>query len=301
MSKKDRLKNGLDMLFEDNFHDEPEKDAESKEKPVQTVRISLIEPDKNQPRTQFDTDRLTELSDNISRHGLLQPILVRPIENGGYRIVAGERRWRAARMAALDEVPVIIREMTDFEAAQISLIENLQREDLNPIEEAKAYRRLIDDFGMTQETVAESVGKSRAAVANSVRLLKLAKPVQELVGNKTLTVGHAKALAGIEDEKMQIQLSNECVSCKLTVRELEKAIAAKTRGNEKPLKNDKKLDFADPFKKFSVETAMSFKQLYGIDAKLNKEKGGKVSMKLTFGSEQELQEMLAKLSDKLEN
>ena len=299
MAKKERLKNGLDMLFEDNFHDESGSGGENGG--VTKIRISLIEPDKNQPRTQFDPDKLAELSDNISRHGLLQPILVRPLENGGYRIVAGERRWRAARMASLEEVPVVMRELSDLEAAQISLIENLQREDLNPLEEARAYQRLIDEFGMTQERVAESVCKSRAAVANSVRLLKLAEPVQKLLENKAITVGHAKLLCGIDDEKIQTSLADDCVKNKLTVRELEKVIADKAKADGKTQKKTKKPDFADPFRKFSVETEMSFKQLYGIDAKVNREKGGKVSMKLTFGSEEELQNALAKLSEKFDN
>jgi ParB family chromosome partitioning protein len=297
MAKKERLKNGLDMLFEDNFHDDPESGGTTA---VQTIRISLIEPDKNQPRTQFDEEKLRELSENIAIHGVLQPILVRPLDNGSYRIVAGERRWRASRMAGLNEVPVVIRDLTDYEAAQISLIENLQREDLNPIEEAKAYQRLIDEFDMTQEQIAKSVGKSRAGIANSVRLLKLPDEVQKYVESKEISVGHAKLLCGIPDEKQIADLAKACIEKKLTVRELETLIS-NSEEKIKPQKTKKTADFADPFRKFSVETAMSFKQLYGIDAKVSKEKGGKVSMKMTFANEEEMQEILAKLSDKLEN
>ena len=299
MAKKERLKNGLDMLFEDNFHDEPDSGGENGG--VTKIRISLIEPDKNQPRTQFDPDKLAELSDNISRHGLLQPILVRPLENGGYRIVAGERRWRAARMASLEEVPVVIRELSDLEAAQISLIENLQREDLNPLEEARAYQRLIDEFGMTQERVAESVCKSRAAVANSVRLLKLAEPVQKLLENKTITVGHAKLLCGIDDEKIQTSLADDCVKNKLTVRELEKVIADKAKADGKTQKKTAKNDFADPFKKFSTEIELCVRRIYGRQARVNKEKGGKVSMTLIFENEEELQNALTNFSDRYDN
>lgn len=286
MAKKERMKNGLDMLFEDNFHEQESEGA------GQTVRISLIEPDKNQPRTQFDEERLAELSQNISRHGLLQPILVRPLENGGYRIVAGERRWRAARMAGLEEVPVVIRELTDFEAAQISLIENLQREDLNPIEEAKAYKRLIDDFGMTQEQVAESVSKSRAAVANSVRLLKLEGSVQTLLEEKKITVGHAKILCGIDNAEQQEKLAEKCALNKLTVRELEKEINEQSIPKKPYVRTP---DFADPFRKFAVETEASLRELYGVEAKVSREKEGKVSLKLTFSNEEELRKMLSKL------
>jgi ParB family chromosome partitioning protein len=203
-------------------------------------------------------------------------------------------------MAGLSEVPVVIRELTDYEAAQISLIENLQREDLNPIEEAKAYQRLIDEFDMTQEQIAKSVGKSRAGIANSVRLLKLPDEIQKYVEEKKLSVGHAKLLCGISDEKKLLEFSQLCIDKKLTVRELETAISnAETKS--KASKPKKTSDFADPFKKLSVETALSFKQLYGIDAKVSKEKGGKVSMKMTFANEQEMQDVLAKFSDKLDN
>ena len=223
---------GLDSLFFDNSIDEiARSDSESEknddgENGISTVRISLIEPDKNQPRSEFDEDALNELAENIRQHGVLQPILVRPLDNGGYKIVAGERRWRAARLAGLDEVPVYIKELTDLEAAEISLIENIQRKDLTPLEEAAAYQTLMETYGLTQQQVAEAVGRSRSAVANSIRLLSLSENVQEMLRDKKLTEGHAKVLAGVADKDTQEKLATECIENGWTVRELEKAIAA---------------------------------------------------------------------------
>ena len=168
MAKKSKMDRGLDSLFFDNSIDEiARSDSESGknddgENGISTVRISLIEPDKNQPRSEFDEDALNELAENIRQHGVLQPILVRPLDNGGYKIVAGERRWRAARLAGLDEIPVYIKELTDLEAAEISLIENIQRKDLTPLEEATAYQTLMETYGLTQQQVAEAVGRSRS-------------------------------------------------------------------------------------------------------------------------------------------
>ena len=190
MAKKSKMDRGLDSLFFDNSIDEiTRSDSESVknddgENGISTVRISLIEPDKNQPRSEFDEDALNELAENIRQHGVLQPILVRPLDNGGYKIVAGERRWRAARLAGLDEIPVYIKELTDLEAAEISLIENIQRKDLTPLEEAAAYQTLMETYGLTQQKVAEAVGRSRSAVANSIRLLSLSENVQEMLRDK---------------------------------------------------------------------------------------------------------------------
>jgi ParB family chromosome partitioning protein len=296
MAKKDRLKNGLDMLFEDNISEDSQQTGKNDEKTVQTLRLSLIEPDKTQPRTHFDEERLSELADNIAQHGVLQPILVRPIENGGYRIVAGERRWRAARMAELEEVPVVIREMSDFEAAQIALIENLQREDLNPIEEAMAYQRLSEVFGMTHEQIAKSVGKSRAAIANSVRMLKLEESVKNLVADKKLSVGHAKVLCGISSASYQKELAERCAINALTVRELERIIVEDSKFIEGG--KVKLPDFANPVKKRAVETELSLKQMYGIDAKVTAEKNGKFTLKLTFANEKEMMDFISGIAVK---
>ena len=238
MAKKSKMDRGLDSLFFDNSIDEVTRsDSESVknddgENGISTVRISLIEPDKNQPRSEFDEDALNELAENIRQHGVLQPILVRPLDNGGYKIVAGERRWRAARLAGLDEIPVYIKELTDLEAAEISLIENIQRKDLTPLEEAAAYQTLMETYGLTQQQVAEAVGRSRSAVANSIRLLSLSENVQEMLRDKKLTEGHAKVLAGVADKDTQEKLAIECIENGWTVRELEKIYNEKENWKE---------------------------------------------------------------------
>ncbi|MCR5141787.1 MAG: ParB/RepB/Spo0J family partition protein [Ruminococcus sp.] len=294
MAKKDRMKNGLDVLFENNFHEESENGGES----TTTLRLSLLEPDPDQPRTNFDEEKLGELSDNIREHGILQPILVRPMDNGSYRIVAGERRWRAARKAGLTEAPVVIRELTDIEAAQISLIENIQREDLDPIEEAAAYSRLMIEFDMTQDQVAKSVGKSRPQIANLVRLLSLPEEVQKMISAGEISVGHGKVLCGLEDFQKIKDFAAEAAKG-LSVRELEKLIAAGT----KPVKSEKPKQPArslknDEFTKFSITTQEQFKSVYGLNASVNKEKKG-YSLRFDFDSEEELKELISTLSDKL--
>lgn len=194
------------------------------EKPVEVkVKISKIEPNKEQPRKNFDEDALIELSESIKQHGVLQPLLVQE-KKGYYEIVAGERRWRAAKLAGLKEVPVIIKKFTDQEIVEISLIENIQRENLNPIEEAIAYKRLLTEFNLKQDEVAERVSKSRTAVTNSMRLLKLEKRVQQMVIEEKLSTGHARALLGIEDLELQYQMANKVFDEKLSVREVEKLV-----------------------------------------------------------------------------
>lgn len=294
MAKKDRMKNGLDVLFENNFHEESESGGES----TTTLRLSLLEPDPDQPRTNFDEEKLGELSENIREHGILQPILVRPMDNGSYRIVAGERRWRAARKAGLTEAPVVIRELTDIEAAQISLIENIQREDLDPIEEAAAYSRLMIEFDMTQDQVAKSVGKSRPQIANLVRLLSLPEEVQKMISAGEISVGHGKVLCGVEDFQKIKDFAAEAAKG-LSVRELEKLIAAGTKPakSEKPKQPARSLK-NDEFTKFSITTQEQFKSVYGLNASVNKEKKG-YSLRFDFDSEEELKELISTLSDKL--
>ncbi|WP_303805871.1 ParB/RepB/Spo0J family partition protein [Ruminococcus flavefaciens] len=205
---------GLDSLFIDNTNEIQVK---------KTLRISEIEPNRDQPRKAFSDEAITALADSIREHGMLQPILVRPISTGGYQIVAGERRWRAARMAGLDEVPVNIRELSDLETMQIAIIENLQRENLNPVEEAAGYAELIEKYGMTQEKVAKMVGRSRSAVANAVRLLSLPERVLKMLENGDISSGHARALLGFEDEEMLIATALRAADGGLTVRQVEKA------------------------------------------------------------------------------
>ena len=193
---------------------------------LSTLRVAEIEPNREQPRKTFDDGAIAALADSIREHGMIQPILVRPLENGSYQIVAGERRWRAARMLGLEEVPVTIRAMSDQETMQIALIENLQRENLNPIEEAQGYQELMDQFGMTQEGIAQIVGRSRAAVANSLRLLQLPGQIQQYLQEGSITTGHAKALAGFVDEETMLACAARAADGQLTVRAIEKLAAA---------------------------------------------------------------------------
>lgn len=187
-----------------------------------------IEPNKEQARKHFDDAALSELADSIAQHGVLQPLLVRPIFGGGYQLIAGERRWRASRIAGLTQVPAIIKELSDEEAAVISLIENLQREDLNPVEEALGFASLISDFSLTQEEAAKKVGKSRPAVANALRLLKLPEKVLDYVRENKLSAGHARAIAAIEDEKTALFAADTVIEKGLSVRETEKMVKALT-------------------------------------------------------------------------
>lgn len=187
-----------------------------------TLNINEIIPNKEQPRKTFDQTALEELADSIRQHGVLQPLLVRPLPNGAYQLVAGERRWRASRLAELKEVPVIIKELTDTEAMEIAIIENLQREDLNPIEEAEGLQTLIDKCGFTQEEVATSVGKSRPAITNALRLLKLPEDVREMTKKGEISAGHARALLSFDSQALMQEVAAKIVSDKLTVRDVEK-------------------------------------------------------------------------------
>ena len=227
---KGGLGRGYETLFSDNT---------TEVQNVSTLRVAEIEPNRDQPRKTFDDSAIAALADSIREHGMLQPILVRPLENGSYQIVAGERRWRAARMLGLEEVPVTIRAMTDQETMQIALIENLQRENLNPIEEALGYQELMDQFGMTQEGISKIVGRSRSAVANSLRLLQLPEPIQQYLQEGSITVGHAKALAGFTDEEAMLACAARAAEGQLTVRAIEKLAAAPT---EHLLKPDRRRD-----------------------------------------------------------
>lgn len=213
---------------------------------VEMMDIRKIEPDREQPRKEFDADKIAELADSIKQHGVLQPLLVQKCkaESGDYyKIIAGERRWRAAKQAGLTEIPVLVKDCTQEEVFAISLIENIQREDLNPMEEAQAYQRLMKEYNLTQEKIAEKLGKSRSGIANSLRLLKLAPEAQELLSHGELSTGHAKVLLGLEDEKKQAALAAKCVAEDLSVRQLEqllKKAEAKSEGKETPAEPKKK-------------------------------------------------------------
>ncbi len=223
MAKKNGLGKGLGALMLENSVDDTLSTS--------TLPINDIIPNKDQPRKTFDEAALEELAESIRLHGVLQPLLVRPLTTGGYQLVAGERRWRASRMAELKEVPVIVKELDDTEAMQIAIIENLQREDLNPIEEAEGLQALIDKCGFTQEGAAASVGKSRPAITNSLRLLRLPVNVREMTKNGEISAGHARALLAFDSEALIQEVAEQIVSKKLTVRDVEKLAkrpAAKT-------------------------------------------------------------------------
>ncbi len=198
-----------------------------------TLPINEIIPNKEQPRKTFDEGALQELADSITVHGVLQPLLVRPLLSGGYQLIAGERRWRASRMAGLKEVPVIIRELSDSEAMEIAIIENLQREDLNPIEEAEGLQALIDKCDYTQEQVAVSVGKSRPAIANALRLLKLPEEVRQMTKEGEISAGHARALLAFDNQAIMYEVAKQIVSDKLTVRDVERLAKRPTKSTDK--------------------------------------------------------------------
>ena len=274
-AKKSGLGRGLGALFSDNVTEE----GSSVE-----VRLSEIEPNRNQPRKDFDESALADLSESIEKHGLIQPILVRPMPAGGYQIIAGERRWRACRMAKLVTVPVIIRDMDDTQAMEIALIENLQREDLNPVEEALGYKSLIEEYGMTQETAAVSVGKSRPAVANSLRLLGLDADELTLVRSGEISAGHGRTLLSINDTKSR-KKAVELAKGGASVRELEKL--SKSVKAPKYTKRTPKKD------NYFTEFELTMREQLGRKIKVNaKGKGG--SVEIEFFDKKDLGE-LAKL------
>ncbi len=228
MATKGGLGAGLGALFDDNTTDTASS---------QNMRLSEIEPNRSQPRKNFDDESISALADSIKQHGILQPLLVRPYGNG-YQIVAGERRWRAARMLGLSEVPVQIKELNDKDAMQLALIENLQRENLNPIEEALGYSELMENYEMTQEDISKTVGRSRSAVANALRLLNLPEEVRKMIENEDLTVGHAKALLSLDNAYDMVEAARKACGGKMTVRALERFVhdldkPEKTVSNEK--------------------------------------------------------------------
>lgn len=285
MAKKGGLGTGLDALFQDNSPIESEKS-------VITLSINEVEPNREQPRKEFNESALSELSKSIEKNGVIQPILVRPKAGGAYQIVAGERRWRASRMAGLTEIPVVIREMSDEEAAVFALIENLQREDLNPVEEAEGIRSLIEEFGMTQEEAADRVGKSRTAVTNTLRLLKLPENILSMVAKGKITAGHARALISLEDEGKMLKIANAVIDNNLTVREVEKTVKTALAGERaKPQKREKKRD------KYYDEVELALTETLGRKVKIYLSKGGKGTLEFEFFGKEDLNK-LAKEFDK---
>lgn len=274
--KKGGLGKGLGSLFNDNA---------VSDNGIVELPISEIEPNRDQPRKEFDEAALSELADSIAQHGLLQPITVRPTANLRYQIVAGERRWRASRIAGLERVPVIVRNMTDLECAQIALIENLQREDLNPVEEAYGYRRLMEAHGLTQEQVASAVGKSRPAVANSLRLLSLPEDILLLVNNGEITAGHGRALLAIKDDDT-LYRAVEYAKKGASVREIERMAAAKPQKRPKNTKTS-----------FYKEVELALKEELGRKVEIVGSKG-KGTLTIDFYSDEELADMAMRLGGK---
>ena len=233
-AKKGGLGKGLSAIFLEN---------ENESLGSTVLPVSEIEPNRSQPRRDFDEESLRELADSIAAHGVLQPLLVRPLAEGGYQLVAGERRWRASRMAGLFEVPVIVREMTDSEKMQIAMIENLQRENLNPVEEAMGYRMLIDEYHLTQEEISKSVGKSRPVIANSLRILSLPKEILDMVSEGKISAGHARALLGFSDKAEQMRVARSINAKDLTVRDVEKLV----KSFDKPDKREMEISHENTF------------------------------------------------------
>lgn len=276
MAKKGGLDRGFSALWEENALDSASTD---------TLRLSEIEPNREQPRKEFDEAALRELADSIEKHGLLQPLVVRTMPDGSYQLVAGERRWRASRMAGLTEVPVVIRQIDDGEAMELAMIENLQREDLNPIEEAAGYKYLMDTFGLTQEQVAETCGKSRPAVSNAIRLLALPADILELIKIGELTAGHGRAILSITDEALREQaviMAQKGAS----VRELERlAQKKKATATKAPKKQDN----------FYKETELALKNEIGRKVKIEGKGKEKGTITIEFYSKDDLKAIAEKL------
>lgn len=282
MAKRQGLGKGLEKLFSEN-------DTEGMVS-TNTLPLSEIVPNKDQPRKTFDEAALDELAYSIRQHGILQPLLVRPIATGGYQLVAGERRWRASKRAGLKEVPVVVKELSDTETMEIAIIENLQREDLNPIEEAEGLQALIDKCGFTQEQVAVSVGKSRPAIANSLRLLKLPLEVRDMAKNGEISAGHARALLAFDNEALIYEAAQNIVKNKMTVRDIERLAKISEKNSTVSVKHSKRRD------SFYDEVELSLSETLGRRVKVfnGREKG---TLEIEFYSIEDLKNIANKLGE----
>jgi len=283
-AKKGGLGKGMSALIYDNAMEPASGES---------VRLSIneIEPNRDQPRKIFEEQALAELSASIKEHGVLQPLLVSPMADGSYRLVAGERRYRAARMAGVTEVPVTIREMTDEEESIFALIENLHREDLNAIEEAQGIKTLIDTFGFTQEEAAQKVGKSRTAVTNSLRLLNLPEDISALVRDGKISMGHARALLSFEDTAEASRVAQLVVKDGISVRDVERLAKSAQKTKKSPEKREKKRDI------FYDEVEIALSKMLGRKVKVFVSKGGSGTLEVEFFSKSDLE----KLSKQFEN
>lgn len=298
MALKRGLGKGLDSLIPTNVMMESEvkhatistaSSAEEGKDGTLMVKLSKVEPNREQPRKNFDEDSLQELAESLKQFGMLQPILV---QNRGdyYEIIAGERRWRAAKIAGLKEVPVIVRELTDQEIVEISLIENIQREDLNPIEEAQAYKRLLTEFHLKQDEVAERVSKSRTAVTNSMRLLKLCDEVQKMVVDDMISTGHARALISIEDPEEQYLIAQKIFDEKLSVREVEKLVKDLHKPPKPPKEENKTLQAI--YQEISERLKQSLSTKVSVSAKQN----GAGKIEIEFYNHEDLERLLERIT-----
>jgi len=255
-----------------------------------TLPLTEIIPNKEQPRKTFDENALQELADSITQHGILQPLLVRPLPSGGYQLVAGERRWRASRIAGLKEVPVVIKELSDIETMEIAIIENLQREDLNPIEEAEGLQALIDRCGFTQEEVAVSVGKSRPAIANSLRLLKLPTEVRDMTRSGQISAGHARALLAFDNEAMIYEAADSIIRNNLTVRDVERLAKMTEKSTSSSRQRSRRRD------SFYDEVELSLSEALGRKVKVYNGRG-KGTLEIEFYSAEDLKDIANKLGE----
>lgn len=288
MARRNGLGKGLDSLIGGSLTvPNKEEQNETQQKSNEMMKIRLIEPNRNQPRKQFDEDSLMELAESIKLYGVIQPIIVCK-KDSHYEIIAGERRWRAAKMAGLKEVPVIVKDYTEKEIAEISLVENLQRDDLNPIEEAKAYERLIKEYQLKQEEVAERVAKSRTVITNSLRLLKLSDKVQTMLMEGLITVGHAKVLLGISSKEQQEEIAEHIIDEKLSVRELENYIKAMSKPKKNLSPSQKQLGNKELY--HTLEEKM--KECIGTKVHINRKEENKGRIEIDYYSADDLERII---------
>lgn len=285
------LGRGLDAIFLDNTITETNI---NKENTVNTLKISLIDPKSDQPRKYFDKDALEELAASISENGLLQPILVREYGEGRYQIIAGERRFRASKLAGLTDIPAIVLDRDNKAAAQIALIENIQREDLNPLEEAMAYKSLKDEYDMTQEELSEKLGKSRSAIANSIRLLDLPEAILAMVASRELSAGHARTLLGVKDPEDMILLAQFAAEQDLSVRHLEEQVK---KINRKKKTADEDVEETVPFVDYFREMELRIQRQLGRKVKIE-DKGKKKTLTLYYEDNEDLDELLKAICGK---
>ena len=291
MAKKNSgLGRGLEAIFLDNSIAE---EKSHNEEGVSKIKISLVDPKRDQPRKYFDKDALEQLSASIVENGLLQPILVREYGEGRYQIIAGERRFRASKLAGLTEIPAIVLDKDDKNAAQIALIENIQREDLNPIEEALAYKSLAEEYDMTQEELSKQVGKSRSAIANSVRLLDLPDEVLTLVASKELSAGHARTLLGLHNREDMILLAQHAVENDLSVRVLEDEVKRLNKPQKPTVEEDENPSLVDYFRELEIRVQSHLGRKVKIDGK-----GRKKTITLSYEDNEDLDEILTLLCGK---